>query len=258
MTTSISKFGKFEPFGLQVAEGAIGYHSVVHVFGYNPDVDSAAEEAIWPAGGLIPFLTLANATVMKVSSTSANDTSAGTGVQKIYLTGINGSGTEVSEIVTMNGQTAVNTVNSYVFIQRITLYTTGSGFTNAGDVYVGTGTVTAGVPAVIYGIMSAGEGNSVTGAWTCPVGYTAYVIQGSMTGGVATGAHSITGRLKVRHDDGLIRTAAITSFGGIQVSYPFDYAVQITAGETVYATAKPSVDNEVISCYFQIVVVQNS
>lgn len=256
MTTSISKFGKTEPFGLQVAEGAVGYHSVVHVFGYNPDVDSAAEEAIWPAGGLIPFLS--SPVTMKVSSTSANDTATGTGARTVAITGINAGGEELTEIVTLNGQTSVNTVHPYSFIQRVTIYTTGSGNTNAGDVYVGTGTVTLGVPAVVYGIMSTGEGNSITGAWTCPAGYRAYIVSGSMTSGAVNGSHTITGRLKVRHDDGLIRTAAITTFGGIQVMYPFEYAVAITAGETVYATAKPSVDNEIISCYFQIVVVKDA
>ena len=46
-------YGKNENFSLQVARGLIPGHSVVTVFGYNPDVDTS-EESVWPNGGTVP------------------------------------------------------------------------------------------------------------------------------------------------------------------------------------------------------------
>jgi hypothetical protein len=45
---SISQVGTVEPFELQVARGQIPGHSVVHIFGHNPDVDNNVEATIWP------------------------------------------------------------------------------------------------------------------------------------------------------------------------------------------------------------------
>ena len=257
MTTSITKLGKTEPFGLQVAEGAVGFHSVAHIFGYNPDVDSAAEEAIWPAGGTIPYLS--SPVAMKVSSSSTDDTnSSGTGARTVYIKGINNNGDEVTETVALDGQTEVNTTKTYSFIQQISVLTVGSGGKNAGNIYVGTGTVTAGVPAVVYGIAATGENNSLTGAWVCPTGYTGYITRGSIVTGTENGANYITGRLKVMETNGLERTAAIVTFANGDYGYDFEYPIKVTAGQRVTATVKSTADNEAVSSYFQIVVVEDT
>jgi hypothetical protein len=256
MTTSITKLGKFEPFGLQVAEGAVGFHSVLHIFGFNADIDTGVEEAIWPAGGPIPYLS--SPVAMKVSSSSANDAAAGTGARTVFIKGINGTGSETSETITLNGQTEVVTTNTYSFIQQVTVMTVGSGGKNAGNIYVGTGTVTAGVPAVVYGIAATGENNSLTGAWVCPTGYTGYITKGSIATGTENGSNYIVGRLKVMESNGLERTAAIVTFANGDYGYDFDYPVKITAGQRVTALATSTADNEAVSSYFQIVVVKDT
>ena len=253
---SISRYGKTEPFGLQVARGQVAWHSVVHVFGYNPDVDSAAEETVWTAGGILGHP--ASATVMTVSSTSANDTSAGTGARTIYILGVNGTGGYTSEIVTLNGQTAVNTVHAYFSIERVSVLTTGSGEKNAGNINIGTGVVTAGVPATIYGQIATGENSSLMGHWTCPAGYTGYMVSGSISSGTEGGNNYLTGRLKLRGTDDIVRTAAIVTFADGVVNFDFDYPIKISAGECVTATVKSTADNEAVSSYFQILLVKDS
>ena len=88
-----------EDFGLQVARGQVEQHTVRHIFGFNPDIDSAAEETVWTPGGL--YTSSDTAITMTVSSSSASDTSAGTGARSVQIVGINGDGSEVSEIVTL-------------------------------------------------------------------------------------------------------------------------------------------------------------
>lgn len=256
MTSSISKFGRTESFEFQVGKGDIGYHTAVHVFGFNADADSAAEETVWPPGTAIPYL--ASPVTMKVSSSSTNDASAGTGARTVYITGINNNGEEASETVALNGQTAVNTTKTYSFIQSVTVLAVGSGGANAGNIYVGTGVVTAGVPAVIHGFIGIGENNSLTGAWQCPTGHTAYVTVGSIASGTETGGNFVTGRLKLMGSNGIQRTAAIITIFNTYASFDFSYPIKVNAGERITATVKTLANNEAVSCYFQIVLIEDT
>lgn len=251
---SITQNGRLEPFELQVGRGQIYGHSVVHVFGHNPDVDTT-EVTIWPATGLLGHP--ASPTVMTVSSSSSDDAAGGTGARTVHILGINGNGGYVSETVTLNGQTAVSTENSYDAVERVTVMTVGSGGSNAGTIYVGTGAVTAGVPAVPYSAVGIGDNLSLVGHWTCPTGYTGYLTYGSVTCGDTTGSQYITARLKQRGQDGIVRTAAITTLSSGTAGYNFGYPVRILEGECITATAKGSGSNNDVSSYFQIVLIKN-
>lgn len=244
---------KTEAFELQVARGLIGGHSVVHVFGYNPDIDSGTEETVWTYGGL--YSHIAEPTVLKISSGSTADAAAGTGARTVFILGVNGNGGEVSETVTLNGQTAVNTTNSYTEIQSMTVMTVGSGGKNAGQIYAGTGTVTLGVPANVYGHIAVGENQSLMGHYTIPAGYTGYITKGSISSGTPTNGYVI-GRLKVKDVAGISRTAALVTFYSGSVDFDFKYPVVIQAGSCVSATALTTKNDEQISCYFQILLVK--
>jgi len=130
--SSISRIGTSEPFELQVARGQIAYHESIYKFGNNPEVADSVE-TVWPQGGLYSYLT--SASVLKVSSSSTDDTSAGTGARTVELFGLDGDYNEISEVVTLNGQTAVNTTQSYLRINRMVVRSAGSGGANAGIIY---------------------------------------------------------------------------------------------------------------------------
>jgi hypothetical protein len=78
VVSSISRVRTSEPFELQVARGQISYHKTIFKFGYNSVVGST-KETIWEQGGLYAYPP--SASVMTVSSSDANDTSAGTGAR---------------------------------------------------------------------------------------------------------------------------------------------------------------------------------
>ena len=253
-TPSITQNGRLEPFELQVGRGQITGHSVIHVFGHNPDVDQT-EVTVWPAAGILTHP--ASPIQMKISSTSANDTGAGTGARTVYILGINGTGGYVSETVELTGRTAVTTEHSYDAIEQMTVMSVGSGGVNAGTIYAGTGTVTAGVPATIYSAMGPGDNLSLVGHWTCPTGYTGYLVRGLLTCGTTGTGQYITGRLKQRGQDGIVRTAAVTTVSNGVADYDFAYPVKILEGECVTATAKGSNNNNDVASYFQIVLIKN-
>ena len=176
--SSISRVGTTEPFYLQVARNQISFHKSNFKFGFNADVDDSLE-TVWAQGGLYSYL--ASASVLKGSSSSTADTSAGTGARTVELFGLDTNYDEINETVTLNGQTAVNTTKEYLRINRMVVRSAGSGGQNAGVIYAGTGTVTAGVPANKYATIAIGDNQTVMALWTVPRGYTAYLLQTDIT-----------------------------------------------------------------------------
>jgi len=252
--SSISRVGKYEPFELQVSRGQISWHRNVTIFGYNPDVDTS-RVTVWPYTGIIPVP--AAALQLSVSSSSTSDTAAGTGARTVYLEGLDGNHNTVSETVTLNGQTAVTTVNSYLHINNAYVATAGSGLSAAGDIYFGTGTVTLGVPATVYDLIKFDYNQRITGSYTVPANYTAYVSQGLFSAGQPGGTAQVSGRLMTIGVDGIRRTAAITTVNNGVANYTFEYPLRVPEKTTLEATAQGSSNNNEASAMFIILLVYN-
>jgi hypothetical protein len=252
--SSISRFGLTEPFELQVARGQITGHRSVIVFGYNPDVDTT-RVTVWPYSGIIPLP--AAALQMKVSSSSANDTANGTGARTVYVEGLDANHEEISEIVTLSGQTAVLTTQSFLHINNAYVATAGSSLSAEGDIYFGTGTVTTGVPATVYDLIKFDYNQRITGSYTIPAGFTAYVAQGLFSAGQPGGSAQVSGRLLTIGADGIRRTAAITTVNNGTADYAFEYPIRIPEKTTLEATAQGSSNNNEASSLFILLLVSN-
>lgn len=109
-------------------------------WGYNPDVDIGTE-TVWSVGGT--FARMTSADTLNVVSTSTNDDGdpAGTGAQSIIIYGVDSNYEAQTEVVTLNGTTAVTTSNTWLGVNRAAIYLAGSGGINAGDINI---TVTTG------------------------------------------------------------------------------------------------------------------
>ena len=252
--SSISRFGLTEPFELQVARGQITGHRSVVIFGYNPDVDTS-RVTVWPYTGILPLP--AAALQMKVSSSDANDTANGTGARTVFVAGLDANYNEISEIVTLNGQTEVLTTQSFLHINNAYVATAGSTLSAAGDIYFGTGTVTAGVPATVYDLIKYDYNQRITGSYTIPAGYTGYVSQGLFSAGQPGGSAQVSGRLMTIGVDGIRRTAAITTVNNGVADYVFEYPLQIPEKTTLEATAQSSSNNNAASAMFILALVYN-
>ena len=158
--SSITRTGKHEPFELQIARGQIAFHKTIFKFGFNPDIDDSLE-TVWAEGGLYSYLS--SATVLKVSSSSTADDEGSTGAETVELFGLDDNYNEIIEVITLDGQTSVDTTKEYLRINRMIVRSAGSSGTNAGVIYAGTGTVTAGVPANKYATVAAGNGTITYG-----------------------------------------------------------------------------------------------
>lgn len=254
--SSVTRQGAFEPFGLQVARNQIQGHSNVIVFGYNPDVDTS-EESVWPTGGTVPHP--AAAATLKISSSSNNDDGdpVGTGARTVYIAGVDGNYNIVSETVILNGQTAVNTTNQYLYVNEFYVLTVGSGGVNAGVVYAGTGTVTSGVPAVIYDLINTGYNSRTTGHYCVPAGYTGYMVEGLFSSGQSSGSTAVTGFLKTNGPDLVLRVSAVITVNNSSAVFMFDPPFVIPEKHCVGASAIGAAANNEVSSYFNIILIKN-
>jgi hypothetical protein len=251
---SITRVGTYEPFNLQVARGQIPWHQSVVVFGYNGDTDTSIE-TIWPYGGILPFPSAA--LQMKVSSDNANDTAAGTGARTVYVEGLDADHNVISEIVTLNGQTAVLTTQSFLHINNAYVATAGSLNSSAGSIYFGTGVVTAGVPATVYDVILYDYNSRITGSYTIPAGYTAYLEQGLFSAGQVSGSNAMTGRLMTRDLTDIRRTAAVVTVNNGAADYAFEYPIAIPEKTTVEAQAVGAAANNACSSMFILALIKN-
>lgn len=101
-------------------------------FGYNDDVDSAAEEVIASFGGT--FTPLVTASTLDFVSDDAADAAAGTGARSLFVQGIDADRKSQFEFVTMNGTTTVTTANTWLGVNRVVVFSSGTGQTNAGNI----------------------------------------------------------------------------------------------------------------------------
>jgi hypothetical protein len=254
--SSISRVGTTEPFYLQVARNQISFHKSNFKFGFNPDVDDSLE-TVWAQGGLYSYL--ASASVLKVSSSSTADTSAGTGARTVELFGLDTNYDEINETVTLNGQTAVNTTKEYLRINRMVVRSAGTGTQNAGVIYAGTGTVTTGVPANKYATIAIGDNQTVMALWTVPRGYAAYLLQTDITVATTQNNKYCTVHLVSRPDGEVfqIKDKFVKSESSVHQAYTIPLKFEEKTDIEVRAIGDSAGADIAISAGLDIIYIQN-
>lgn len=142
-------------YATEVALGRRQQATTWNKFGYNEDVDTASTEVVASFGGAFDQ-RLASGEKLDIVSTSANDSNpSGTGVRQVIIFGVDENWDLVQETVNLNGTTEVQTDNSYLGVNRMTIFTSGSADSN-----VGTITATATTSGNTMAQMPAGQGTT--------------------------------------------------------------------------------------------------
>jgi hypothetical protein len=161
-------------YSLEVAANNVEGASLWLSNGSNQAVGTSFE-TLWEEGGIYTYPS--SASTMTVSSDDANDTSAGTGARTVLISGLDTNYLEIQETVTLNGTSGVTTTNEFLRINGIRVATAGSGETNAGSIFVGTGTVTAGKPANVFSEVYIGDGIAHEGFYTVPANKALHILE---------------------------------------------------------------------------------
>ncbi|MGI9451952.1 MAG: hypothetical protein ACR2QH_15120 [Geminicoccaceae bacterium] len=205
--------------GLTIPIGLVPGYTSGDKFGINPDVDTGTTpEDVWSSGGTYTGFPDGAAETVEVFSDNAADTSAGTGARTIRLIGLDVDFNEQTEDVTLNGLTAVPTVNTWKRLSRAFILTAGSGGTNAGAI-TGRHTVTT---ANVFFSMPAGDGQTLVCCTTVPAGKTMLVKHAvmSIASNLASGAADLA--LRVREPGGVFRKRrqfTVNAGGSTEVTY---------------------------------------
>lgn len=147
--------------------GFVPGYSRVAILGHNPVIGNGAAADVWEGGG--NYTLLAAASQLEILSASANDTAAGTGARTVLISGLDANWLVISETLTLNGVTPVQSVNSYLRVNLMTTVTSGSGQVNAGDLTL---RVTGG--GTTQAIARAGFGFGRQAIYTVPDGFVLY------------------------------------------------------------------------------------
>ena len=108
----------------------------------------ANEYGIPTPGSSLDITFFPSAITLGIASTNVNDTSAGTGAQAVLITGLDSNYDEITEIISLSGQTEVNSTAQFLRVQSALVVASGSTGWNEGTIYIGgsDNTFTAGVP----------------------------------------------------------------------------------------------------------------
>lgn len=182
-----SVFAESDNLFFEIGKRNIKNHFHINRFGENPSVGTSFL-TIWDGGTLYSYPTTAS--IMYASSTSDNDISSGTGAQLLCISGLDENWNWAREYVYLNGKTGVATTTQFIRILDVIVLKAGSGGTAAGIIYVGTGTITEGVPANIYAKINLGNNHTQMGMMTIPNGYKGYIIYSTSSVGLGKEYHA--------------------------------------------------------------------
>ena len=137
-----------------------------------------------PLGSAVNLGTFpATPRILSFASTSATDTSAGTGARTITIVGLDANKEAQQESgIILTGQTPVNSTKTYSRINRIFIDDTGSGGVNEGDIYASdtTDTFIGGIPQNrVYCAVIVGENNDTWGNFSLGKHTTLYLVKGN-------------------------------------------------------------------------------
>lgn len=232
---------------IQLAAGQYSDHTTLFKFGSNSAVGTG-EETIWDQGGLYNYLT--TAATLKVSSSASGDNNT-----NVVITGLNEDYEEVTETIALAGQTPVDTTETYIRVYRAHV---ADGDTINGDIYVGSGTVTSGVPANKYAKIIAGQNQTLMAVYTVPAGHKLYLTSMMVGSGTETANRYIDMRLAKRESDSNAwRTQVKQTIADSTVNIPFGAALVFNAKTDIEVRASASSGTQDVAAHFIGVLVKD-
>ena len=168
----MAKSRYLEDEGIHIARGAIYEVSHINKFGYNASVGSSYEPITDLGTNNLPT----TAAVVSVVSASTADDEGSTGAEKVEIQGLDANYALQTEVVTMNGTSAVTTTNTFIRVFRMRVTQAGTGEINAGN-------ITASIGGSDVARILADQGQTLMAVYTVPAGKKAYLVkfQGSLS-----------------------------------------------------------------------------
>jgi hypothetical protein len=233
----------------------------VNKFGRSTNVDSGVDTDIWDRANATDdqdiWTAPTTARTHQITSSSANDTSGGTGARTIRLYGLTSwSSVEISEDITMNGTSNVATTNSYVIIHRMKVLTKGSSGPNVGNI-----TATADTDATVTAQINVGEGQTQMAIYGVPSGKRAYMSQYYASAIKAVASSSVALKMLVNPESeseltGFLtkHTLGVSTDGTNYLRHDFKPYFRIKGPAIIKIQGNASANNTDVSAGFDILI----
>ena len=239
-----------------LANVSLGNYQKAHIgkriLGLNFDIDTAAEETVWTQGGSYVFNTIAE--TLNITSSSASDTSAGTGARTVFIEGLDTDYNMIEETVTLNGTSNVLTVNSYLRVNNMYVATSGSSQTNEGDI-----TATSSGEAKLLSLVTADCGTGLVGVYTVPNGYDGYMTSEflSCTNVSDSQSNLVTYFFDENGNLGLGQRLSATSNGNNYVKNDFGLWVKVPSKTDIVLASNVTANDTEVGAGFEIVLIRD-
>ena len=161
-------------FLLEVSKGNVEKHSLVNKFGAG-----LLTTSLLPVSQDNEYPTPTTAISLEFLSSSADDTSAGTGAREVTVVGLNSAWAEVSQTVVTNGVTPVALTTPLIRLYRWYVSQSGTYATELSGSHAGTLTLRVAGAGATWSTITTTPfpvGQSQIGIYTVPLGYTGYLL----------------------------------------------------------------------------------
>ena len=244
LASSVTRWGRNEPFELQVSRNQIPYHKRVFKFGFNPDINGT-EETVWDVGGIYTYPTSA---IAMTATTTAGTPSDDNGVL-VTIEGLDADYNEVSEEVTLAGAGTATTTQTFLRVYRA--------FVSGSQEPTGTINITNG--GTTYARITLGVNQTLMALWTVPAGYTAYINHINIASGTANTNQYITASFISREINKVFRTQLKQSIGRNGVAdFVIEYPLPFEEKTDLEVRAVSSGTNNLVSADFEILYIKNN
>jgi hypothetical protein len=244
LASSVTRWGRNEPFELQVSRNQIPYHKRTFKFGFNSDINGT-EETVWEVGGLYVYPSSA---IALTATTTAGTASDDNGVL-VTIEGLDTDYNEVSEEITLAGAGTATTTQTFLRVYRA--------FVSGSQEPTGTINITNG--GTTYARITLGQNQTLMGLWTVPAGYTAYINHINIASGTTNANQYIIGSFLSREINKVFRVQLKQTIGrGGVADFVIKYPLPFEEKTDVEVRAVSSGTNNLVSADFEILYIKNN
>lgn len=249
-------------YKFEVARQLVPGHTVIHKFGRNDDVDTSYED-IWIRGGTFAWPTAAD--TLSLSSTSANDTSDGSGARTVTVEGLDSNFDALSETISLSGATPVTSSSSFLRVNRAYVddcgtYATLTAGGNLGDIDIDFST--GSVPCARINFDGIGFGQTEIARYSVPAGHTAYILEAAIN--VDSNKDALIALLQRQNADDTSAPVkarrVVQTFDGISGFHPglrFEAPLRFPEKTDIWWAAVGSAVNTAVSIAFDIYLIED-
>ena len=233
---------QYENNGFSISKSEVMGYSFAHLTGYNPDIDSGADETVWPYGGLYPWSKFdSNSYTLSVVSTSASDTGS------VVVDGLDASFNAITEEIDLDGLTPSSGTLEFKRVNSVR-YKNGTA-ANLGNISIS-------ADGVVVAYIAVGFGVSLLGIYTVPANKTGFITTGDFS--VQKGEDAQV-RFYTRPFGENFRIGHMAE--SYQNTYRYDFPLPLPIPEKSDLEVRCSLvetNNTRVTCNFDIVLVDNT